>query len=148
MIRTVKAKLFCKIRKNVTAMCPWSIYRMFRLILRIATHNSSTWYPVKTTTNARGRSTRWSGRSWCTGKPAVAGDRGEPEPPARAGRRGEKVKISAGLTLVWMEHFSGLHGHVIHCCRAIAKQIRDFRQYSINLDAIFQKEFQDWCVLL
>ncbi len=67
------------------------------MILRIATHNSSTWYPVKTATNARGRSTRWSGRSCCTDKPAAADDRGEPDAPARAGRRGEKVKISFEL---------------------------------------------------
>ncbi len=71
---------------------PFVIYMKFRLILRIATHNSSTWYPVKTTTNARGRSTRWSERSCCTVKPAVAGDHGEPDAPLRAGRRGEKVK--------------------------------------------------------
>ncbi len=42
--------------------------------------------------SARGRSTRYSGQSWCTDKPAVAGDRGEHNAPARAGRRGEKVK--------------------------------------------------------
>ncbi len=62
------------------------------MILRIATRNSSTWYPIKTTTTARGRSTRYSRPSWCTDKPAVAGNRGEHNAPARAGRRGEKVK--------------------------------------------------------
>ncbi len=74
---------------------PFVIYRKFRLILRLAIHNSCTWYPIKTTTNARGLSTRCRGQPWCTDKPAVAGDCGKHNTPAMAGRRGEKVKILA-----------------------------------------------------
>ncbi len=78
------------------------------MILRIMIHNSCTWYPIKTTTNARGRSTRYSGQPWCTDKPTLAGDRGEHNTPARAGRRGEKVKYGTGLNHAQVSVKSGL----------------------------------------